>query len=89
MSSLQRGALEQLLELLPYDYKAFQKNLMVLWSNTYKASSRRKISHLINDWIVHNTNCWNFSNCKTNGDANKWEPTDSIIITIQYVNMSI
>lgn len=43
------------------------------------ASSRKKISHLIYYWIVHNTNCWNFSNCKTNRDTNKGEPTDSII----------
>lgn len=61
---------------------------MVLWSITYKAYPRGKISHLINYGIVHNTNCWNFSNCKTNGDTDEGEPTDSIIIANQCGNTS-
>lgn len=32
--------------------------------------------HLITYWIVNNTNCGNLCNCKTNGNAHKWESVD-------------
>lgn len=33
-------------------------------------------SHFIKYWIVYNTNCRNFSNCKSNRNTNEGEPTE-------------